>query len=92
MKPTTVSGREYLVMVLRPVPPSGTASLAPGRVDLHAAYRVLAPSPVGAAASISPPDPSCKVEVMLLSKARQSQDPLVIEALRRVERGLSGTG
>lgn len=75
-------------MVLRPVPASG---MSPGRLDLHAAYRVLAPSPIGAAASISTPDPSCKVEVMLLAKARKSTDALVVEALRRVERGLSGT-
>ncbi len=88
MKPSTVSGREYLVMVLRPM---GATSVAPGRIELHAAYRVLAPSPVGAAASITQPDPACKVEVMLLSKARQSKEPFVVEALRRVERGLTGT-
>ena len=83
-----MSGREYLVMVLRTM---GATAMTPGRIELHAAYRVLAPSPVGAAASITQPDPSCKVEVMLLSKARKSQDPVVQEALRRVERGLSGT-
>jgi len=76
-------------MVVRPVPASGISSIA--RIELQAAYRVLAPSPVGAAASISPPDPACKVEVMLLSKARKSDNPVVVEALRRVERGLTGT-
>ena len=74
------SGREYLVMVLAPL----AMTLGQSRYDLNAAYRVFAPSPIAAQASISTPPPGCKTEVIMMGKALKSTDPLVQEAIKRV--------